>query len=314
MEKRTKKSSRYDTRKLREDDYYQRSRGWELPSHPFACDTWEQFARIVSEKVTENLSAQLPDYYWFADSVEAFEPDADGAYFVTLTDDGARKSVSVYVDDYGDIQSFGSLSSHKNGTQVYVDPESMGPRPTSQTSMRESTSSNIDAWWEKNYQKAMDFVERFGPDAALLACEDGDEDAIDAFLDSTLKHQALDVVHSIGIRAFEKLMRDVAKKDATGPRSVRESSVKAAAITARAFSELKASSSDRVTLPDGTKITPTDEDFRKFIRKYSTYKDGTENPDGLRRLMRIMDAGILFGYYVEYEQGRKTRDESDRLS
>ena len=110
--------------RLKEDDYYPRSEGWKVPTRPSGFDTWEVMSCCLSEAFTEYMNDGDD---WYADSIEAFEPDEDGEYFVRFSNDpgpeGNSRSMTAYVDWRGKVVRTGTLSSHKGGTDVYVDPE-----------------------------------------------------------------------------------------------------------------------------------------------------------------------------------------------
>jgi len=66
-----------------------------------------------------------------------------------------------------------------------------------------------DVWWKENWERAIDFVaDQDSRSVAELACEIGDEENIEAFMDCTAKHQALGLLYSqaVGIDGFEELL------------------------------------------------------------------------------------------------------------
>ena len=75
-----------------------------------------------------------------------------------------------------------------------------------------------DAWWEKNYQKAVAWVSSQNEsggiydhaveyaEASGVDPDDEDDQTIDAFMDQTAKHQALDLLYVLGIDWFNSVL------------------------------------------------------------------------------------------------------------
>lgn len=74
---------------------------------------------------------------------------------------------------------------------------------------RRDTPEAIDAWWKKNFQYAIRYVDESNPnDFLTLMRIEADSEDVQSFLDSTAKHQALQVLDVLGVTKFEGMIKD----------------------------------------------------------------------------------------------------------
>jgi len=65
-------------------------------------------------------------------------------------------------------------------------------------------SEDLDSYWQKNYQKIIDFVDEAGPEYIADLIYDGD---IEIFNQNTGKQVALDLLHQLGIKELENELK-----------------------------------------------------------------------------------------------------------
>lgn len=74
---------------------------------------------------------------------------------------------------------------------------------------RRDNPAVIDTWWKKNFQYAIRYVDESNPnDFLTLMRIEADSEDVQPFLDSTAKHQALQVLNVLGVTKFEGMIKD----------------------------------------------------------------------------------------------------------
>lgn len=74
---------------------------------------------------------------------------------------------------------------------------------------RRDNPAVIDTWWKKNFQYAIRYVNESNPnDFLTLMRIEADSEDVQPFLDSTAKHQALQVLNVLGVTKFEGMIKD----------------------------------------------------------------------------------------------------------
>lgn len=71
---------------------------------------------------------------------------------------------------------------------------------------------DLDSYWQKNYQKIIDFVDEAGPEYIADLIYDGD---IEIFNQNTGKQVALDLLHQLGIKELENELKMLNESEET---------------------------------------------------------------------------------------------------